>query len=89
MGSVEPTYDFVRHILVAHLSISQSQITRESHLCDELGADSLDAAELIMLLEDQFGVRVEPSQAEGLRTVDDIVNLVDSIKDSTQLYARL
>ncbi|MCL2807653.1 MAG: acyl carrier protein [Coriobacteriia bacterium] len=82
MGVLEPTFEYVRRILAAHLSISQSHITRESHLCDELGVDSLDTAELIMSLEDAFGVRLGSPQKDNLKTVDDIVNLVDSIKAS-------
>ena len=76
----ESTFEVVCRVLVDGLSVDESAITLEASLADDLGADSLDAVELIMSLEEEFDIEVEPAQAEGLATVGDLVKLIDSIK---------
>jgi len=76
----ESTFDVVRRVLVDGLSVDESAVTPEASLADDLGADSLDAVELIMSLEEEFDIEVEPAQAENLKTVGDLVELIDTLK---------
>jgi acyl carrier protein len=74
------TFEAIQKVLVAQLSLDAADIKLESDIADDLGADSLDAVELIMSLEDEFGVTIEAADAEGLKTVGDVVSLIDSLK---------
>ncbi len=76
----EATFEVVRRVLVDGLSADESTVSLETSLADDLGADSLDAAELIMSLEDEFSIEIAPAQAEGFKTVQDIVSYIDSVK---------
>jgi acyl carrier protein len=59
----------VRTIVADKLSISEDQITEEASFIDDLGADSLDTVELVMALEDEFGMDIPDEEAEKLSTV--------------------
>ncbi|MDR2715016.1 MAG: acyl carrier protein [Coriobacteriales bacterium] len=63
------------------MSLDEASVTPEADINEDLGADSLDAVELIMSLEEEFGIEVEPAQAENLKTVQDLVTLIDSLKN--------
>lgn len=72
-------FEKVKAIIANELNIDESKITLESSLSEDLGADSLDAVELIMALEDEFGVQVSDDDAQSIRTVGDIVALVEKL----------
>ena len=72
-------FEKVKAIIANELNIDESKITLESSLSEDLGADSLDAVELIMALEDEFGVEVNDDDAQGIKTVGDIVALVEKL----------
>jgi acyl carrier protein len=76
----ESTFEIVRRTLVNQLNIDESEITLEATISDDLGADSLDAVELIMSLEEEFGLTIESAETESLKTVGDVVTLIDSLK---------
>jgi acyl carrier protein len=76
----ESTLQTIQRILVDNLAVDVSLATPQASLSDDLGADSLDAAELIMSLEDEFAIEIDTVQAESLKTVGDLVTLVDSLK---------
>lgn len=67
----------VIEIISNELSIAKDKITLESRLSEDLGADSLDAVELIMALEDEFNVTVPDDVAQAMKTVNDIVSFLD------------
>ena len=58
------------------LSVEPDQVTREATFGDDLDADSLDLAELVMALEDEFDITVEEEELEGVRTVGQAFDLV-------------
>ncbi len=72
------TFDKVRQIIAEHLGIDESTITENSKVIADLGADSLDIVELVMTIEDEFGVTVEESNLQKIVTVGDIVKLIDN-----------
>jgi acyl carrier protein len=76
----ESTYETVRQALADQLRLDPSTIKPESLIADDLGADSLDAVELIFALEERYGVEIEAEDAESLRTVSDVVDIVDRLK---------
>jgi len=76
----ESTFEIVRRVLVENLSLDEETVTLEAHLNDDLGADSLDAVELIMSLEEEFDLQIDPAQTETIKTVGDLVTLIDSLK---------
>ena len=66
-------------IIADQLGISEAEITEETSFAD-LGADSLDVVELLMTLEDEFGISVSDEEALGLKTVADIEKLINDKK---------
>lgn len=64
-------------IIAERLDKDKASITTESNVIADLGADSLDIAEIMMDLEDAFGVKLEEDNAEGPQTVGDIVNFIE------------
>jgi acyl carrier protein len=73
------TQDKVIRIIAEKLSIDPSTIKPDATLQD-LGADSLDLVEIIMKLEEQFGVEVDDAKAETLKNVNDVVSYVHSMR---------
>jgi acyl carrier protein len=59
----------IRAIVADKLSISEDQVTEEASFIDDLGADSLDTVELVMALEDEFGMDIPDEEAEKLTTI--------------------
>lgn len=59
----------IKNILIEQLSIDESEIVPEASFIDDLGADSLDIVELIMSMEEEFGIEIPEEEVEGLTTV--------------------
>lgn len=73
-------FEKVVEIIAKGLNIKPEDITMESHLQDDLGADSLDAVDLVMTIEDDLGITVPDDQAQNFRTVRDIVVFLEQAK---------
>ena len=72
------TLEKVKKLLAEQLNIDVAKITEKSKVIDDLGADSLDVVEMLMTLEDEFNVTVSDEESVTLKTVGDIVKLIDS-----------
>ena len=71
-------FEKVKSILADQLDADAEAITIETDIAADLGADSLDVVELIMSLEDEFSLEVPDEQIEGIKTVGDLVNYIQS-----------
>ncbi len=72
------TFDKVKEIIVENLGVSADEVVPEAALIEDLGADSLDAVELSMALEDEFGLKIEDEEFAALVTVKDVVEFIDA-----------
>ena len=70
--------DKVMKLISDATKIEQSKITIETSFVDDLNLDSLDIVELMMKMEDEFGVEIPEEDAEGLKTVKDVVTYLES-----------
>ena len=71
------TYERLKKIVVEQLGVDEDEVKPEASFVDDLNADSLDLVELIMELEDQFGIKISDEDAERIRTVQDAVDYID------------
>lgn len=71
-------FDKVKAILMEQLNLKADKIKLESKIVEDLGADSLDVVELLMTMEDSFGVSVSDEEAVNLKTVGDIVKMLEA-----------
>jgi acyl carrier protein len=74
------TFDKVKEIIVERLSVDEKDVKEEASFIDDLGADSLDTVELVMALEEEFGMEIPDEEAEKITTVGDAVKYIESHK---------
>ena len=72
----EELFKKVAEIISEKLNVPIEDIDEDSHLIEDLGADSLDAFDLVMAFEDEFGVKIEDEEVEKILTVRNIVDLL-------------
>jgi len=68
----------VKKIIEEKLSVNADQITNEAKFAEDLKADSLDTVELVMALEDEFGLDIPDEEAEKIKTVQDAIDYIGS-----------
>jgi acyl carrier protein len=76
MSGEETVEEKIKTIISNSLAIDESEITGNASLADDLGADSLDAVEIVIGVEDEFGFEVDDEDAEKLKTVQDLTDYV-------------
>jgi acyl carrier protein len=75
MSSIEQK---VKKIIEEKLSVNADQITNDARFAEDLKADSLDTVELVMALEDEFGLDIPDEEADKIKTVQDAINYIGS-----------
>ena len=73
-------FETVRDTLAEQFEIDPSEISMDTNLIDDIGADSLDVVELIMSLEDNYGIRISDDDASSLVTVRKIVDYIERMQ---------
>ncbi len=68
----------MKEIIAEQLNVEESTITPESSFKDDLGADSLDLFELVMALEEEFGVSIPSEDLENIKTVNDVMEYLSA-----------
>ncbi len=71
-------FEKVRKIIADQLNIAEDRITPDVKLVEDLGIDSLDTLEMLMALEDEYGIQISNEDAQELKTVQDIVNYIEA-----------
>ncbi|WP_353093897.1 acyl carrier protein [Tissierella praeacuta] len=69
-------YKKIKNIIATQFNVDEDEITKETSFKDTLNADSLDLVELIMALEDEFGLEMEDEDMESIKTVGDAVEYI-------------
>lgn len=70
----------IKEIVVEQLGVDENQVTLEANFIEDLGADSLDTVELIMAFEEEFDIEIPDTEAEKIKTVQDVVNYIEANK---------
>ena len=68
----------IKGIVAEQLDVAENEVVPEANFVDDLGADSLDLTELIMAMEDEFGLEIDDEEAQNLRTVNDAIKYIES-----------
>jgi acyl carrier protein len=74
----EELLEKVKAVIVEQLNVEEDDVTEDASFVDDLGADSLDIVELVMALEEEFGISIPDEQAESIKTVGDAVNYISA-----------
>ncbi len=74
--STDNVFESVQNILIDQLGVDADIITMESNFIDDLNADSLDIVELVMAMEQEFGISIPDEEAERIKSVGDAVNFI-------------
>ena len=74
---MEPVADRVKKIIVDQLGVEEETVTTEASFVDDLGADSLDTVELVMALEEEFGIEIPDEDAEKITRVKEAIDYIE------------
>ena len=73
-------FDEIKDIIIDQLQVDESEVTMDTNLMKDLSADSLDALEIIMAIEEEYGIEIPDEDAETFQTVGDLVRYVEENK---------
>ena len=73
-------FDEIKDIFIDQLQVEESEVTMDTNLMKDLSADSLDAVEIIMAIEEEYGIEIPDEDAETFQTVGDLVKYVEENK---------
>lgn len=76
MASQEEIFQKLKGIVVEQLGVDEDDVTMDASFVEDLNADSLDLVELIMSLEEEFGLEISDEEAEQITTVSDAVEYI-------------
>lgn len=79
MNTEVNSYQYVHDLLVNEFDIPAGDISPEALLADDLGIDSIDAVDMIVHMREVTGERITPERFKTVRTVQDVVNIVDHV----------
>lgn len=71
-------FEKIKKILSEQLELDKEEITLESNIVDDLGADSLDLVDMAMTVEDEFGLELPDEMLETVQTVEDVIRYIES-----------
>ena len=71
-------FEEIKDVVSEQLGAKPEEVRPESSFIDDLGADSLDTVELVMALEEKFGIEIPDEYAEKMLTLDDVVKYIES-----------
>ncbi|MGI6771479.1 MAG: acyl carrier protein [Acholeplasmataceae bacterium] len=72
-------FEKLKNMIVNDLGVSESKVTLDARLSEDLGIDSIDAVEIVMFIEDEYDVSVSDEDAFALKTVKDLVAYVENL----------
>ena len=72
----EELLEKVKAVIVDQLNVEEDDVVEDASFVDDLGADSLDIVELVMALEEEFGISIPDEEAESIKSVGDAVNYI-------------
>ena len=75
----------VKNLIVEQLGVSLDEVVPTASFVDDLGADSLDLVEMIMMLEEEFGGEIPDEDAEKIQTVQDVIDYIKNNREANQL----
>jgi acyl carrier protein len=73
-------FDEIKEVVVEQLNVNPDEVKLEANFVEDLGADSLDVVELVMALEEKFEIEIPDEDAEGIKTVKDVVDYIEKAK---------
>jgi acyl carrier protein len=78
MGGIPMVLEKVKAILAEQFDVEEDKVTADTDLQEDLGADSLDVVDLLMSIEDEFGVEVPDDEIENIKTVGSLVSYIEA-----------
>ena len=76
--------DKARAFIATKLNVSENEVTPEKHLINDLGADSVDVVELLMILEHEFNVKFSEDDTANVKTVGDLYDMIEKYQKKTK-----